>query len=314
MPREPGNPGKGNFWTLDPLAEDMFDNGSFLRRRKRYKRHTVDPHGLAFPAAVFNPFTSFWVRKPVPIFPIQFGAGDISCSANASAFMTTGIHDNFDLLATADGGIATASDALKDRLAPSLTDPNLFYANGPANFDLLRRNINALRNSAVNNAKENDFFLNLNRKQNQSFFGRQMIDGDIKNNEKYVKVNEYGDGKSNSAYLSSDNSVEKIDVEFEDEKTNHDCHSSDTEVSTMQHTNTATDENFLLKFYAQHKQQQNLNAEQNELHIDSSEATTNKHRYDSAFPDSDFEVRRKANAKYFSIENLIGRSVTDDAS
>ena len=33
--REPGNPGKGNYWMLDPAAEDMFDNGSFLRRRKR---------------------------------------------------------------------------------------------------------------------------------------------------------------------------------------------------------------------------------------------------------------------------------------
>ncbi|KAF7638564.1 Fork-head domain-containing protein [Meloidogyne graminicola] len=35
-PREPGNPGKGNYWSLDPAAEDMFDNGSFLRRRKRF--------------------------------------------------------------------------------------------------------------------------------------------------------------------------------------------------------------------------------------------------------------------------------------
>ncbi|XP_062925187.1 LOW QUALITY PROTEIN: forkhead box protein D3-A-like [Mobula hypostoma] len=39
VPREPGNPGKGNYWTLDPASEDMFDNGSFLRRRKRFKRH-----------------------------------------------------------------------------------------------------------------------------------------------------------------------------------------------------------------------------------------------------------------------------------
>jgi len=38
--REPGNPGKGNYWTLDPASEDMFDNGSFLRRRKRFKRAT----------------------------------------------------------------------------------------------------------------------------------------------------------------------------------------------------------------------------------------------------------------------------------
>ncbi|KAK3089213.1 hypothetical protein FSP39_001779 [Pinctada imbricata] len=42
IPREPGNPGKGNYWTLDPASEDMFDNGSFLRRRKRYKRHFSD--------------------------------------------------------------------------------------------------------------------------------------------------------------------------------------------------------------------------------------------------------------------------------
>ncbi|KAL9707596.1 hypothetical protein quinque_011114 [Culex quinquefasciatus] len=70
IPREPGNPGKGNFWTLDPLAEDMFDNGSFLRRRKRYKRTTI-PAGMGFPA-VFNPFAPFWIRKPVPVIPMQF--------------------------------------------------------------------------------------------------------------------------------------------------------------------------------------------------------------------------------------------------
>ena len=44
IPREPGNPGKGNYWTLDPRSEDMFDNGSFLRRRKRYKRNPIELH------------------------------------------------------------------------------------------------------------------------------------------------------------------------------------------------------------------------------------------------------------------------------
>ncbi|KAL6107845.1 forkhead box protein D2 [Pungitius pungitius] len=42
IPREPGNPGKGNYWTLDPDSADMFDNGSFLRRRKRFKRHQTN--------------------------------------------------------------------------------------------------------------------------------------------------------------------------------------------------------------------------------------------------------------------------------
>ncbi|KAM9391421.1 forkhead box protein D5 [Pholidichthys leucotaenia] len=39
IPRGPGNPGKGNYWSLDPASQNMFDNGSFLRRRKRFKRN-----------------------------------------------------------------------------------------------------------------------------------------------------------------------------------------------------------------------------------------------------------------------------------
>ncbi|ROT81256.1 putative Forkhead box protein D3 [Penaeus vannamei] len=62
VPREPGNPGKGNYWTLDPGAIDMFDNGSFLRRRKRYKRQPApdffsDPHVFSlFTSGVLDPF------------------------------------------------------------------------------------------------------------------------------------------------------------------------------------------------------------------------------------------------------------------
>nr|DAD52849.1 TPA_exp: forkhead box D3 [Schmidtea mediterranea] len=37
QPREPGSSGKGNYWNLDPAAVSMFENGSFLRRRTRYK-------------------------------------------------------------------------------------------------------------------------------------------------------------------------------------------------------------------------------------------------------------------------------------
>ena len=55
IPREPGNPGKGNYWTLDPLAEDMFDNGSFLRRRKRYKRPSLPGHPHW--TAMLDPYT-----------------------------------------------------------------------------------------------------------------------------------------------------------------------------------------------------------------------------------------------------------------
>ncbi|XP_066480715.1 forkhead box protein E3 [Tiliqua scincoides] len=56
VPREPGHPGKGNYWTLDPAAEDMFDNGSFLRRRKRFKRTDLTTYpGYVHGASAFTP-------------------------------------------------------------------------------------------------------------------------------------------------------------------------------------------------------------------------------------------------------------------
>uniref|UniRef100_A0A8D0EMA7 Forkhead box E1 n=1 Tax=Strix occidentalis caurina TaxID=311401 RepID=A0A8D0EMA7_STROC len=56
IPREPGHPGKGNYWTLDPAAEDMFDNGSFLRRRKRFKRTDITTYpGYMQNSSAFTP-------------------------------------------------------------------------------------------------------------------------------------------------------------------------------------------------------------------------------------------------------------------
>uniref|UniRef100_A0A6J0UW47 Forkhead box protein S1 n=1 Tax=Pogona vitticeps TaxID=103695 RepID=A0A6J0UW47_9SAUR len=38
MPRDDKKPGKGSYWTLHPECYDMFENGSFLRRRRRFTR------------------------------------------------------------------------------------------------------------------------------------------------------------------------------------------------------------------------------------------------------------------------------------
>ncbi|XP_003794110.1 forkhead box protein I2 [Otolemur garnettii] len=35
VPRDEDDPGKGNYWTLDPNCEKMFDNGNFRRKRRR---------------------------------------------------------------------------------------------------------------------------------------------------------------------------------------------------------------------------------------------------------------------------------------
>ncbi|KAF5923688.1 hypothetical protein HPG69_011086 [Diceros bicornis minor] len=67
IPREPGNPGKGNYWTLDPQSEDMFDNGSFLRRRKRFKRHQQEH-----------------LREQTALMMQSFGAYSLAAAAGAA--------------------------------------------------------------------------------------------------------------------------------------------------------------------------------------------------------------------------------------
>ncbi|XP_037706680.1 forkhead box protein D4-like 1 [Choloepus didactylus] len=78
IPREPGHPGKGNYWSLDPASQDMFDNGSFLRRRKRFKRrppppgaHLHHPFPLsAGPAALQSPHPGLLLRPPALPRPV----------------------------------------------------------------------------------------------------------------------------------------------------------------------------------------------------------------------------------------------------
>ena len=38
LPREQGRPGKGHYWVLDPAAKHMFDDGSYRRRKRRFKK------------------------------------------------------------------------------------------------------------------------------------------------------------------------------------------------------------------------------------------------------------------------------------
>lgn len=76
IPREPGNPGKGNYWSLDPASKDMFDNGSFLRRRKRFKRSHPDPSkdGLVFYSNLncYGPYGPRYRAGPPPSAPVRY--------------------------------------------------------------------------------------------------------------------------------------------------------------------------------------------------------------------------------------------------
>nr|CAG4640272.1 EOG090X0B2Q [Daphnia pulex]SVE85056.1 EOG090X0B2Q [Daphnia pulex] len=118
IPREPGNPGKGNYWTLDPMAEDMFDNGSFLRRRKRYKRQQSD--FFRDPAAATAAFLHHMaVTDPYTHQALMAGhhhPHHAAMAAVAAAFPPT--------------PLATPQDRMPPTQSASVNGP----ANGPGNF------------------------------------------------------------------------------------------------------------------------------------------------------------------------------------
>ncbi|KAH8370565.1 hypothetical protein KR093_004073 [Drosophila rubida] len=123
VPREPGNPGKGNFWTLDPLAEDMFDNGSFLRRRKRYKRAPAMQR-FSFPA-VFGTLSPFWIRKPVPLVPVHFNVPNFNGNRDFDVMHTPSdvfdtalrVDKKFNFFANAEASFYQNNNDKFDRLA-----------------------------------------------------------------------------------------------------------------------------------------------------------------------------------------------------
>lgn len=118
----------------------MFDNGSFLRRRKRYKRTSLT-HGVPFPSAVFSPFSPFWVRKPVPVFPIpSFGSSGFS----------SGFQENFDVFNSANECFENrANSALNNKInsfrdRDNVIKPEVIYDNR-VKLEFLRRNMDAFR-------------------------------------------------------------------------------------------------------------------------------------------------------------------------
>uniref|UniRef100_A0A336KIS2 CSON010912 protein n=1 Tax=Culicoides sonorensis TaxID=179676 RepID=A0A336KIS2_CULSO len=63
VPRRPDRPGKGAYWALHPQAFDMFENGSLLRRRKRFKLHKTDKDVLNEELAALANINRFFLAQ-----------------------------------------------------------------------------------------------------------------------------------------------------------------------------------------------------------------------------------------------------------
>ena len=72
VPRRPDRPGKGAYWTLHPQAFDMFENGSLLRRRRRFKLKKNDKDTLNEELAALANINRFFLAQQQGI-PINDG-------------------------------------------------------------------------------------------------------------------------------------------------------------------------------------------------------------------------------------------------
>ena len=72
IPRRPDRPGKGAYWTLHPKAIQMFENGSLLRRRKRFRLEEEEKETLESELATLNNISRMMPSVPsVPSAPVS---------------------------------------------------------------------------------------------------------------------------------------------------------------------------------------------------------------------------------------------------
>ncbi|VDM03110.1 unnamed protein product [Schistocephalus solidus] len=123
IPRDEKRPGKGAFWTLHPAAHDMFENGSFLRRKRRFKSSTTAYTGrkrAGMQAEIEVGTAAVTDRSATPSTEYGAGEGDSVGGGEAvtpllpdlSIFATVGAGDNKMLEKEEEDGVGTQGDLL----------------------------------------------------------------------------------------------------------------------------------------------------------------------------------------------------------
>ncbi|KAJ1067065.1 PREDICTED: forkhead box protein I2 [Capra hircus] len=121
VPRDEDDPGKGNYWTLDPNCEKMFDNGNFRRKRKR--------RGEASAVAPSGPRSQAGARAP-DLEPLGAASADLRASASPPAPEAATC---FSSLASAVGALAGGFNPFPGGLAGdfSFGRPTTIAAHSP---------------------------------------------------------------------------------------------------------------------------------------------------------------------------------------
>ncbi|KAJ9585621.1 hypothetical protein L9F63_002591 [Diploptera punctata] len=113
IPRRPDRPGKGAYWALHPAALDMFENGSFLRRRKRFKLPKLEKDALEVGLA------SIQQSSNVPSGSTMLKSG--SSTHQGQQYAGSSLHTpgkSFSIESIMHGGTEAALQALQHPVVP----------------------------------------------------------------------------------------------------------------------------------------------------------------------------------------------------
>lgn len=71
IPKGLGRPGKGHYWTIDPSCELMFEDGSYKRRARGFRRKMSSgaPHGQVCRPHQYHP-PAYYHPQPTPSLPL----------------------------------------------------------------------------------------------------------------------------------------------------------------------------------------------------------------------------------------------------
>lgn len=140
VPRDDKKPGKGSYWTLDPDSHGMFDNGSYLRRRRRFKKKDavrekeenlkrqamIDDKMLDIKPSMNNHFKNYFKKEP--------GLDLSSHLLTKEALSTNPIFNSCgDSFATQISQLATATEY--GFSVDSLMNPRIHHASYPYHFN-----------------------------------------------------------------------------------------------------------------------------------------------------------------------------------
>lgn len=137
--RDDKRPGKGSYWTLDPESYNMFDNGSYLRRRRRFKKESQRKAAVA--QAAKNKANSVAAGQPSAKKP-KITDNNYSSSFSVENIVTN-TNESSNVNVSTSSGVSSSGGSVSPKSSPTSTPTFQSQYTEPTYTSLLSTHINS---------------------------------------------------------------------------------------------------------------------------------------------------------------------------